>query len=171
MKKFLSIMALALTFSMVSAQDVTPPAPGEPTPTLGSIEITVTPGGEPVLPPDAPPVDYTPYILVGLGVVIIIVLGLFGGALWALYNSSPPTVKEIIKVTLDAVLKQYEERTRMSPDTFDDKVAEELRRLFEEFINRPDSQLVARITAQVKEDLRHDDRKMWNIEQPKNAGG
>lgn len=180
MKKVLYLivaLALLLSFSMVNAQDITAPAPSEPTPTLGSIEITVTPGGEPVLPPVQPPVDG---ITVSLGTLLFllgmtILAGLGAGAgigsivfqylgrkdvrdtMEKLFLSASPETQRVILEQLGYARDTVEKLLKIITDVTDGQPNQDV--------------IVAQIVAQVREDLRHDDRKMWNIEQAKTTGG
>ncbi|MCA9325041.1 hypothetical protein KDA23_03175 [Candidatus Saccharibacteria bacterium] len=115
------------------------------------MDVTATVNGEPVeatlvapvddVPAPAPAVSLTfndilPALLMVIVVLVIGLVGIAGTSLVLLYRSLPPIGQSLISSGVDTLIKQYEARVKETADEFDDKIAAELRKAFDEFMSK-----------------------------------
>jgi hypothetical protein len=140
---FVLLFSLLFVVGMAAAQD----APLETNTPL--LELTATLNGNPVEatlvpPPDTAPVpdtainwqDYLPTLFNVIAVLVIGLVLVSGTALVLLYRSFPPVLQGILGASIGALIKQYEERSKETPDDLDDKIAAKLQEMFDKFMSQ-----------------------------------
>lgn len=177
MKRFMHIVILLALFVALASPVVAQETPVEEQPTAveaatvtpGSIAVTVTPGGEPVLPPPTPPVDGvtvslgTLAFLLGLTVLAGVGAGAGIGAIIFQYLGR--------RDVQDTAEKLFEGMSPESQKMLRDQLAnaQETINKFMEFFHKvtdgqPNTDV---IVAQVIKQIGQNDRANWGIDEPK----
>lgn len=121
-------------FRIAAAQDVTPEVTAQPTAEVTPV-VVVTP-----VPVPAPaPFDVNvvlPYVGGALVVAILGIIGVAGTGLLLLFRSTPAAQflsKTVLPPLGDAGVKAFEDYSKLTPQTFDDDLAKQLRSEWEAF--------------------------------------